>query len=64
VEAIAADDFALTRVEAASAGVRAHVWGLPGGMPPVLAADGEPLCVDVAATLVAAHSEKDGAAGY
>ena len=29
MEAIAAADLALTAVEAALAGVRAHVWGLP-----------------------------------
>jgi hypothetical protein len=62
LEAIADDDLALTRMEAALGQVRAHVWGLPGGAPPVLAA-GEPLSVDLDATLVTAHSEKDGAAG-
>jgi hypothetical protein len=63
VDAIADDDLALTRMEAALGGVRAHVWGLPGAAPPVLAA-GEPLCVDLDATLVTAHSEKDRAAEY
>ena len=66
IEAVAADELALTRVEDALAGVREHVWGLPGGAPPVLTDDeqaGEPLCVDLDATLVTAHSEKDGAAG-
>ncbi len=64
IEAIAADELALTRVEDALARVREHVWGLPGGAPPVLD-DGsaEPVCVDLDATLVTAHSEKDGAAG-
>jgi hypothetical protein len=41
----------------------AHVWGSASGAPPVLAA-GEPLCVDLDATLATAHSEKDGAAEY
>jgi hypothetical protein len=62
LEAIADDDLALTGMEAALAELRAHVWGLADGAPPALAA-GEPLCVDLDATLVTAHSEKDGAAG-
>jgi len=64
IEAIAADELALTRLEQAVARVRAHVWSLPGGAPPVLDdEEAEPVCVDLDATLVTAHSEKDGAAG-
>ena len=64
IEAVAADELALTRMEDALARVRGHVWGLSGGAPPVLDGEaGEPVCVDLDATLVTAHSEKDGAAG-
>lgn len=62
VEAIAADGGARERIATAVRGVRGHVWGLPGGAPPVLS-DDEPLCLDLDATLVTAHSEKEGTAG-
>jgi hypothetical protein len=53
---------ALSRVRG---GVRAHVWGPPGGKPPVLAQAGEPLCVDLDATLVTAQREERGSTfGY
>jgi len=55
------------RVDKARAKVRAHVWSqLPGGLPPASkVADtdlGNTVVLDVDATLVAAHSEKEGAA--
>jgi hypothetical protein len=64
IEAIAADELAITRLGEALAEVRGWVWTLPGGAPAVLADDGdEPVCIDLDATLVTAHSDKDGAAG-
>ena len=54
------------RIDQARAKVRAHVWSqLPGGLPPSKVADtdlGEVVVLDVDATLVTAHSEKEGAA--
>ena len=54
------------RIDKARAKVRAHVWSqLPGGVPASKVADGdlgETVVLDVDATLVAAHSEKEGAA--
>ena len=56
----------LKRIGAARAKVRRHVWSLlPGGLPasPVAGADlGAMVVVDVDATLVTAHSEKERAA--
>jgi hypothetical protein len=64
IEAIAADELAITRLTAALAGVRGWVYQLPGGAPVVLDPDGaEPVGVDLDASLVTAHSDKDGAAG-
>jgi DDE family transposase len=48
---------------AALARVRGWVWTLPGGVPPVLNDNDEPVCIDLDATLVTAHSDKDGAVG-
>ena len=54
------------RIDKARAKVRAHVWSqLPGGVPASKVADGDlgdVVVLDVDATLVAAHSEKEGAA--
>ncbi len=54
------------RIEKARARVRAHVWSqLRGGVPASKVADGDlgdTVVLDVDATLVAAHSEKEGAA--
>ena len=54
------------RIDQARAEVRAHVWSqVPGGLPPSKVADtdlGDVVVLDVDATLVAAHSEKEGAA--
>jgi len=56
----------LRRIEAARARVRRHVWSvLPGGLPASWVADtdlGETVVLDVDATIVAAHSEKESAA--
>ena len=55
---------ALARVERARAKVRRHVWGLLPQLPasPVAGADlGEVVVLDVDATLVTAHSEKEQA---
>ena len=55
---------ALARVERARAKVRRHVWGLLPQLPasPVAGADlGEVVVLDVDATLVTAHSEKERA---
>ena len=57
---------AAKRIDKARARVRAHVWSqLPGGVPVSKVADtdlGEVIVLDVDATLVTAHSEKEGAA--
>jgi hypothetical protein len=54
------------RVDRARAKVRAHVWSqLPSGVPASKVADGDlgnTVVLDVDATLVTAHSEKEGAA--
>lgn len=64
LEAVADHETALLDLAEGLAGVRGHVWSLPGGVPPALTgASGEPVCIDVDATLVSAHSLKDGAAG-
>jgi hypothetical protein len=56
----------LKRIDKARAKVRAHVWSqLPGGVPASKVADGDlgdTVVLDVGATLVTAHSEKEGAA--
>jgi hypothetical protein len=55
---------ALARVERARAKVRRHVWGLLPQLPasPVAGADlGEVVVLDVDATLVTTHSEKERA---
>lgn len=56
----------LARVEKARARVRRHVWSLlPGGLPASRVADtdlGEVVVLDVDATIVVAHSEKESAA--
>jgi hypothetical protein len=56
----------LARVEKARARVRRHVWSLlPGGLPASRVADtdlGEVIVLDVDATIVVAHSEKEAAA--
>ena len=57
---------AAKRIDKARGRVRAHVWSqLPGGIPASKVADsdlGEVVVLDVDATLVTAHSEKEGAA--
>jgi hypothetical protein len=56
---------ALNRVEKARAMIRAHVWGLLRALPASKAAGvdlGEVVVLDVDATLVTAHSEKEHAA--
>lgn len=59
LEAVAADDFGVDALRAARAAARRRAWEADGGPPLV---DGL-LTIDVDATLVTAHSEKDGAAG-
>jgi len=57
---------ATKRIDKARATVRAHVWSqLPGGLPASKVADsdlGDVVVLDVDATLVTTHSEKEGAA--
>ena len=57
---------AAKRIDTARAKARAHVWSqLPGGLPASKVADtdlGDTVVLDVDATLVTAHSEKEGAA--
>lgn len=56
----------LTNIDKARARVRAHVWSqVPGGLPASGVADtdlGEVVVLDVDATIVVAHSEKESAA--
>lgn len=63
VEAIADDELALTRTDTVRAQVRETVWAAGGAPAAVRRKNAGPLCVDVDATLVTAHSDKDGAAG-
>lgn len=62
LEAIAADDLAVHRIFDAVAAVRRRVWRL-GATPEGWNDPTTPVYVDIDATLVTAHSEKDRAAG-
>ena len=64
IDALAADaPAALTAIDAARAQARTRVWGLAGAHAPDTDSDaGSPLVVDVDATLVGAHSDKEQAA--
>jgi Transposase DDE domain group 1 len=64
IDALAADaQAALKAINAARAAARARVWGLAGEHAPDHAADAAaPLVIDIDATLVTAHSEKESAA--
>ena len=64
IDALAGDaPRVLAAINAARARARAHVWGLAGEHAPDTGADADrPLVVDVDATLVTAHSEKEQAA--
>jgi len=64
IDALAADaPAALKAINAARAQARAQVWALAGGHAPDTGADvAHPLVIDVDATLVTAHSEKEHAA--
>lgn len=64
VDALAGDATrALTAIDTARAAARARVWGLAGELAPDhgIAADA-PLVIDVDATLITAHSDKEHAA--
>ncbi|OMH22980.1 IS1380 family transposase, partial [Tersicoccus phoenicis] len=53
---------ALSAVNAARAAARAHVWSLAGEQSPIHGATaGDPLIVDLDATLITAHSDKEDA---
>ena len=64
IDALAADaPAALKALDAARAAARARVWALAGEHAPDHAADAAaPLIIDIDATLVTAHSEKESAA--
>jgi len=64
VDALAADaDRALKAIDAARAAARARVWAAAGQHAPDYAADVDsPVVVDIDATLVTAHSDKENAA--
>jgi hypothetical protein len=64
IDTLAADpDHALAAIELARATARARVWGLAGEHAPDHDTDARsPLVIDLDATLVTAHSEKEGAA--
>jgi Transposase DDE domain group 1 len=55
IDAIASDPDGLERLRAAHAGARARVWELAGAP--------ERVTIDLDATLIASHSDKEGAAG-
>jgi len=63
IDALAADaDAALTAIAVARAAARATVWGLAGDHAPDHGADAaQPLILDLDATLVGSHSEKEQA---
>ncbi|MDQ3973814.1 MAG: transposase, partial [Actinomycetota bacterium] len=68
VVALAGDELVAERLAAARKDARRQAW-TRGGAPPVVAAaaageqPGEPLCIDIDATLITAHSDdKEGAA--
>jgi len=63
IDTLAADaDQALTAIESARAAARAHVWALAGDQAPDYGTDaGSPLVIDLDATLVTAHSDKEQA---
>lgn len=64
IAALAADaPRALAAINTARAAARSRVWALAGGHAPDAGVDADrPLVIDVDATLVTAHSEKEGAA--
>jgi hypothetical protein len=64
IDRFAADaDRVLAAINTARAAARARAWSLAGGHAPDHGVDvGRPLIIDVDATLVTAHSEKEGAA--
>jgi len=68
VAGVAADELATSRLDAARKRVRAAAWAA-GGVPPVVTAvraqpfGAAPVCVDIDATLLGAHSDKEQAAG-
>jgi hypothetical protein len=60
---LAADARALAAIHTARAAARAQVWKLAGGHAPDVGADADaPVVIDVDATLVTAHSDKELAA--
>jgi len=59
---LAGHELSVARLDTARRRVRATVWRHGGGPPAVDAGSG-PVCVDVDATLVTAHSDKESAAG-
>src|SRR5512142_3195084 len=66
IEALAAEaPAALAAIDPARAAARATVWGLAGEQAPDAGADAAaPLVIDVDATLVTSHSEKEQAAPW
>ncbi|CAN5505451.1 hypothetical protein BH23ACT6_BH23ACT6_27010 [soil metagenome] len=63
VHDLAGDELALARLDAARRTTRAAAWA--AGAAPVAVTDARsgPLCIDLDATLVMAHSDKEGTAG-
>jgi hypothetical protein len=63
VHDLAGDELALARLDAARRTTRAAAWA--AGAVPVAVTDPDagPLCIDLDATLVTAHSDKEGTAG-
>ena len=63
IDRIAADaDRALRSIDGVTAAVRQQVWNLVGPSDPNPSEDNDPLVIDLDATLVTAHSEKERAA--
>ena len=59
---LAGHELSVARLDGARKRVRATVWRL-GGAPPAVDARSGLMCIDVDATLVTAHSDKESAAG-
>jgi hypothetical protein len=60
---LAGDELAVARLDAARKQVRAVVWAAGGAPAAVTDPASGPLCVDIDATLVTAHSDKESATG-
>lgn len=63
VDDLARDELAVTRLDAARRAARQAAWQVGAAPVAVTDPDSGPLCIDLDATLVTAHSDKEAAAG-